>query len=304
MELQTPEPQEQQKQQTPNEHRNKGGRPPQPDAPTNADECRHLIAVEVVKTKPDQTRVRGLQALLESFERQAGKDLTDTAEKLTQSINEMTTLREETASLRGNITVLESRCDLLAVPHNAVEAVTLERDSLRHDLHFANMSLTTANKELKDAVTARDLARESQRVAEQHAAALKGQLDSAYMKLIDPVSDALRALAGATSFDARERRDYLELRMTEFRRMHALAVATPVFVPTTPVKIVRRATPAELEKATTDQTEAACIENAAQPRSIDPTAYESLRERAVPRAPEPEPTRPISGGTDWSPLVK
>ena len=42
----------------------KGGRPPVPSAPLNADECRALIAAEVVRHKPRELTLRGLYRLL------------------------------------------------------------------------------------------------------------------------------------------------------------------------------------------------------------------------------------------------
>ena len=45
----------------------KGGRPPQPPAPTNADECRVLIAQEVVRHKPREMMLRGLFRLLNEY---------------------------------------------------------------------------------------------------------------------------------------------------------------------------------------------------------------------------------------------
>ena len=47
--------------------RNRGGRPPQPPAPTNATECRALIAQEVVRHKPRELTLRGLYRLLREF---------------------------------------------------------------------------------------------------------------------------------------------------------------------------------------------------------------------------------------------
>ena len=47
--------------------RNRGGRPPQPPAPTNATECRALIAREVVRHKPRELTLRGLYRLLREF---------------------------------------------------------------------------------------------------------------------------------------------------------------------------------------------------------------------------------------------
>lgn len=52
----------------PDPGRKKGGRPPLPPAPKNASDTRALIAQEVVKTKPSQSRLRYLRALLHSFE--------------------------------------------------------------------------------------------------------------------------------------------------------------------------------------------------------------------------------------------
>src|ERR1035441_5543245 len=69
--------------ETPEPRKSKGGRPPLPDAPTSAAECRRLLAIEVVKTTPHTPRLKGLQTLLESFERQ-DKD-APVADRLAQS---------------------------------------------------------------------------------------------------------------------------------------------------------------------------------------------------------------------------
>jgi hypothetical protein len=47
--------------------RNRGGRPSFPPAPTNATECRALIAAEVVRHKPRELTLRGLYRLLKEF---------------------------------------------------------------------------------------------------------------------------------------------------------------------------------------------------------------------------------------------
>jgi hypothetical protein len=46
--------------------RNKGGRPPLPSAPKDASDTRALIAQEIVKTKPNSSKLRHLQKLLKS----------------------------------------------------------------------------------------------------------------------------------------------------------------------------------------------------------------------------------------------
>jgi hypothetical protein len=190
------------------------------------------------------------------------------------------------------------------VPHDEVEQVKAACDSLRRDIARANDNLALATKSKNDAVKARDSAVEAQHAAEQAEKQAKNHLEAEYMKLIDPVVTALKALTSA-SLDARERRYQFDCLLTEFRRMHALALVAPVNrAPTPPVKVVRQATAEELATAREALIEQARIENAAQPRSVDPSAYEPMRERAIPRTPEPEPVKPISGGADFEPWVK
>ena len=45
----------------------KGGRPPTPSAPLNADECRALIAAEVIRHRPRELMLRGLFRLLNEY---------------------------------------------------------------------------------------------------------------------------------------------------------------------------------------------------------------------------------------------
>ena len=47
--------------------KNKGGRPPLPPAPKSAGDCRTLIALETVKTKPRERTMRYLYRLLKAF---------------------------------------------------------------------------------------------------------------------------------------------------------------------------------------------------------------------------------------------
>jgi len=293
----------------------KGGRPPQPDAPTNAADCRTLLAAEIVKRKPDQTCVRGLQALLENFERLETREANDTAARLTQSIADNASLQIANEELRGTVTTLTARCESLAVPHNAVETANTERDAMRRDIESATTKKEQAVKEMQEAVKARDLALNAQRTAEQDSIAFRRQLDSEYMKMIGPMMAALSALPPPdhSNVAAQEQRYKFESLLTEFRRLHAQAIATavPLTPSVPPVKSTKPLTPEELEaqrkkreKVYADKVEADRVENAAQPRSVDPSAYEPGRERHVPRYSEPAPHIPISGGADWSGWVK
>ena len=64
-----------------------------------------------------------------------------------------------------------------------------------------------------------------------------------------------------------------------------------------------RANSEKLAQAVEDKIEMDRIENARQPRAMEPLGVEHFRERAVPRAPEPESTKPISGGADFADWV-
>lgn len=125
--------------------------------------------------------------------------------------------------------------------------------------------------------------------------------------MCEPIADALRALPppSVSSLEARGARIRLEDLREEFRRLHALAIATPATpvtvtpVPSSPLSVE------ELAKKREELIEQRRIENEKeQGRSVEPSAYEPMRERAVPRSPEPETLKPISGGADWPDWVK
>jgi hypothetical protein len=267
-------------------HKGGPGRPKQPDAPTTACETRALLAAEVVKKEPSATRVRGLQSLLDSL-----------AQQETPDASELQRLRESHKALQVRVEEMT---------HDAAEfdALRAERDALRRGLESTTRNLTLANQTMKEAVSASAIAVSAQQQAESRAATYKQQLDSSFMKLIEPLVNVLKRLApaGQGSVEAREYRHIFETLLAEFRRMHAESLR-PSVTPAPVASVKMRATPAEWEKAIAAQTEADRIENLKQPRSIEPTAYESMRERAVPRAPEPEPHRPISGGIEFEPWV-
>lgn len=289
---------------TPEPTRNKGGRPPKPDAPKTAEECRRLIATESVKEKPSATKQRLLQTLLESFERQEARTITDTDAKLAATIAENANLQTEIESLRGTVVASQEKCESLTVPYAEFEDAKATRDSLRRDLTHANDNLSLATKATKEAIAARDLAVAAQRTAEQNEAHVRQHLKAEYQKLINPLESALKGWLSGSSIDARTMRYPVNQLMEEFRRLHALAMSAPAPFAPTPVRAVRQATSEELAKAQTDRIEADRAENMNQPRSAEPTGVEHMRERFIPRAPEPEAHRPISGGAEWSDWVK
>lgn len=69
-----------------------------PPPPTNADECRKLLAAEICKQKPDTTKVKGFQTLLASFEAQ---DLR-TATTITKAAEDALREKEAAASLQAS----------------------------------------------------------------------------------------------------------------------------------------------------------------------------------------------------------
>jgi hypothetical protein len=282
--------------------RNVGGRPPLPDAPTNAEECRSLLAKEVIKTAPHTPRLKGLQTLLESFERR--EPIATLAAQLAQSQSDNTALQADLISLRESLSASQENCATLAVPHDAVEDTKRACDALRIDIARAQADREAAIKAKDAGIKARDAAVDAQRAAEQGERQVREHLTAAYMKLIGPLESALKLFMSSTSVDAREHWYRLNQLADDFKRGLAQAIAKPVLFSPAPVNIVRRATAEELDKAREALIEKARLENAAQPRSIDPSAYEPMRERAVPRAAEPESQKPISGGADFAEWVK
>lgn len=65
------------------------GRPPLPPAPPNAADCRGLIAVEIVKTKPRERTLRHLHRLLQAFERADTQAVAEEANALQHTKNEL-----------------------------------------------------------------------------------------------------------------------------------------------------------------------------------------------------------------------
>ncbi len=73
----------------------KGGRPPLPPAPQNADDCRALIAQETVKTKPRQRTLMYLYRLLKAFERADVQAAAESKNRLLDEANRLKTAELE-----------------------------------------------------------------------------------------------------------------------------------------------------------------------------------------------------------------
>lgn len=174
-------------------------------------------------------------------------------------------------------------------------------DQLRRDLTRAIDEKGKADSALQEAVAQRDAAVIEKVSAEQSEARAKRDLDSAWAKLFDPLHAALKALPpiANSSIEAREARARFEYLLDEFRRLHNLS--RQIAPAPTPIKVVREPSPEEREKAFTDRAEAARLENLeyvrSQPNFVPPSDREHMRERFVPRAPEPAPHVPISGAS-------
>lgn len=73
----------------------KAGRPPLPPAPQNAGDCRTLISLETVKTKPRERTLRYLYRLLKAFERADVQAAADLKNRLLDAANRMKTAELE-----------------------------------------------------------------------------------------------------------------------------------------------------------------------------------------------------------------
>ena len=275
--------------------RNLGGRPRKPNAPTTASDCRHLLAVEITKENPSATRQRLLKDLLDSLEKQEAQTLD---KELAQSQADNANLQTEIGSLRGVLAASQARCESLAVPSECDSC-----DSLQRDLTRAKDDLSRATDALKEARVSQAVACEARGAAEQNEKQARGHLDSQYMKLIDPCAAALSASSSGSgsSIEARERRVRFEGLFAELKRLHALALASLACVANTQAPRATQAQATQPPRVTqakvlADRIEADRVDNLNQPRSAEPMAFEHLRERFVPRAPEPEPRKQISGG--------
>ena len=75
--------------------KHKGGRPPLPPAPQNAADCRRLIAVEIIKTKPRERTLRHLHRLLKAFERADTQAAADESDRLLAEANALQRIKNE-----------------------------------------------------------------------------------------------------------------------------------------------------------------------------------------------------------------
>lgn len=75
----------------------KGGRPPLPPAPQNTGDCRALIAIETVKTKPRERMLKHLYRLLKAFV--AAEDAARVEAK-TKALEDANRLKEEELELK------------------------------------------------------------------------------------------------------------------------------------------------------------------------------------------------------------
>lgn len=281
---------------------NLGGRPRLPDAPETAEDCRRLIAKEATKTQPNATRSRLLAELLNSFERQDAQQAEQDKQKLAQLAAENSALKTEIESVRTALKQERERSAALTVERTEFEELKAECARLSNEVSGARTARDIARRACETAITARDLAVAAQQQAEQNEAHVRQHLTAGYSRLIEPLQTMIRALHGASSLDAREKRYQLSVLLDEFRNLHSLAMK-PVAPPAPASVKTVRANPEAIAKAIEDKTEQDRLENLKQPRTVDAMHVEHFRERAVPRTPEPEPTKPISGAADFADWV-
>lgn len=267
-------------------------------APTNVDEVLQLMACESVKDKPNSTKGTLWKEVMEGFKLQ--EQLAAIREQLTAEREEKAALQAEITSLRDSLAASQAQCESLAVPHDAVERMRSERDSALRDAARAGDNLILAVKSKNDAIASRDAALSAQRTAEQAEARIQQYLSEEFKRVIEPLAQAARMMG--SSIDGREQRVMFLYHVEELKRLHSEAIARPVTPAITPAK-QREATEVERRKALDVKTEQERLENLQQPRSPEPSAYETSRERAIPRAWEPEPVRQITGGAEFADWV-
>jgi uncharacterized coiled-coil DUF342 family protein len=118
--------------------KNKGGRPSLAAPPLTAAETRALIAIEIVKTTPNATKLRHLQKLLKSQEHAEDQAAAERANRLLAEANELkrsdtTQLKEltvERTTLRDTVASLREQ---LARVQEHVTRLTHERDTLMRE---------------------------------------------------------------------------------------------------------------------------------------------------------------------------
>jgi hypothetical protein len=99
--------------------RNRGGRPPVPSPPQNADECRALIAAEVVRHKPRELMLRGLFRLLNEYKQHEKSPLELKRLELLEQVNRQ---KQEELDLKKQDQLLRSaeyRRRFAGMPHGA-----------------------------------------------------------------------------------------------------------------------------------------------------------------------------------------
>jgi len=278
------------------------GRKPDPSAPETEEEVARLEAEESVKQKPSATKQHLWSDLHEYYARRDKDAVTRLAQAQEENAVRVAALQGEIATLHESLAASEQKGDALSVPHEEFEQVKADRDSLRRELTRANENLILAVRVKTDAVASRDAALSAQHTAEQGEARIRQYCGDQFKRVIPSLEAAAHSLAASPS--ARELWYGFNSLAEDFKRMHSEAIATPVPFTPVPLKIVREAPEAERRKALEALTEQHRIENLQQPRSSEPTSFETMRERAIPRTQDPEPTKPISGGADFADWVK
>lgn len=127
--------------------RNRGGRP-KLSPPQNADECRRLIAAEVIRTKPREMMLRGLFRLLNEYKQHEKSPLELKRLELSETANRQKQdeldLKRQDAALRS----AEYRRRFAGMPHgqrNLLKTLErLEKENAALKLEIAQMQTTEA----------------------------------------------------------------------------------------------------------------------------------------------------------------
>jgi hypothetical protein len=106
----------------------KGGRPPIPSAPLNADECRALIAAEVIRSKPKEHTLRGLFRLLNEYKQHEKSPLELKRLELVEQANRQKQEEIELKKQQAALQAAEYRRRFAGMTHGAKQLLrTIER---------------------------------------------------------------------------------------------------------------------------------------------------------------------------------
>jgi hypothetical protein len=129
----------------------KGGRPPIPSAPLNAEEVRKLIAAEVVRHKPRELMLRGLFRLLNEYKQHEKSPLELRKIEIQEAVNRQKQEELDIKKQEGLLRAAEYKRRFAGMPHGARQLLKtlerLEKENAALKLEIAQMQTTVSHME-------------------------------------------------------------------------------------------------------------------------------------------------------------